>query len=269
MASYVWLAVVGLVAGAAGGLLGIGGSIIIIPAMNELFGLHQHVHQAAALIVNFFVAVPAAYQHTRARAIVWPVVRGMAPAAMVFVLVGVAVSELPIFSGRNQAVLALLFAAFMACVAAADLYRMFRSPLGGSPAQAANYSAWKSALLVGLPAGFVSGLLGVGGGIVMVPLQRRVLRMPLRQAIANSATAIILLSVVGATAKNYAVIREGLDPWWGTFALAGVLIPTAILGSIFGSRLTHTLPVRRIRLAFILVMLLFAVRLALRAVETL
>ena len=46
---------------------------------------------------------------------------------------------------------------------------------------------------------------GVGGGVVAVPLQRRFLGVGLRSAIANSATLIVLLSVVGATAKNLAL----------------------------------------------------------------
>ena len=269
MAGYICLAAVGLFAGLAGGLLGIGGSIIMIPAMNELFGLHQHPHQAAALIVNFFVVVPAVYQHSRARAIVWPVVRGMAPAAAVAVLVGVGVSELPIFAGRNQGYLTLVFAAFMAYVAVADLYKMLSTGAAEPVPASAGRSAWRAALLVGLPAGFVSGVLGVGGGIVMVPLQRRVLHMPLRQAIANSATTIIVLSLVGATTKNYAVISHGPDPWWNSIALAAVLIPTAIVGAFFGGKLTHTLPVPKIRLAFILLLLAFAARMALRASATL
>jgi uncharacterized membrane protein YfcA len=272
LAAYFALAAVGLVAGLAGGLLGIGGSIIMIPAMNELFGLEQHPHQAAALIVNFFVVVPAVYQHSRARAILWPVVRGMAPAAVVAVLLGVAVSELAIFAGPKQGYLALVFVAFMVYAAGTDLWKMIRKGAAEPSPDQVVHSTWKSALLVGLPAGFTSGLLGVGGGIMMVPLQRKILHMPLRQAIANSATTIIILSLVGATTKNYAVITDPVspvDPWWTTFLLAAVLIPTAMVGAFFGGKLTHTLPVKQIRLAFIILLLAFAARMALRAAATL
>ncbi len=268
MDAYIFLAVVGLAAGFAGGLLGIGGSVILIPAMNELFGYHQHVHQGAAMIVNFFVVAPAAVQHARANAIAWPVVKGMAPAAVIAVIVGVFVSELPFFAGSGQAYLVLLFAGFIAYVAAVDLYRMtsrsvVESTSGFGPQ---NVSPWKAGLLVGVPTGITAGLLGVGGGIIMVPLQRRVLHVPLRIAIANSATTIIVLSLVGAATKNYALITEGLmTPWWTTFRLAGVLIPTAMIGATIGSKLVHVLPVKHIRFAFIGLMLVFAVRLFLRA----
>jgi hypothetical protein len=262
----LWLALIGVVAGLTGGLLGIGGSIVMIPGMNVLFGHQQHVHQAAAMIVNFFVVVPAAYQHLRARAIGWPVVRAMAPMGVVAVIAGVELSKLSAFEGPNQVYLTGLFGMFMACVGVAELVRLRH---GGRTAEAAGPDAapaWKAALLVGLPAGLAAGLLGVGGGIVMVPLQRRVLRLPLRMAIANSATAIVLLSPVGAFRKNYAVIADGLcDPWWTALLLAAVLIPTAMCAGFVGGRLTHTLPVDRVRWAFIVLLFAFAAKMCWRA----
>ena len=63
------LALIGLLAGLLGGLLGIGGSIVMIPAMTEVLGPDQHLYQAAAMTVNFFVVVPAVIRHSRAGAI--------------------------------------------------------------------------------------------------------------------------------------------------------------------------------------------------------
>ncbi len=263
------LALIGLVAGLAGGLLGIGGTIVMIPGMNELFGPRQHLHQAAAMIVNFFIVVPAAYQHARARAIHWPVVRGIAAAAVVSVLLGVAASESRLFAGRNQVYLAGLFGVFMFCIGATDLYRMLRRSEQTSPEVAAAVPTWKAALLVGVPTGFISGLLGVGGGIMAVPLQRRLLRIPIRNAIANSATTIIVLSIVGASLKNYAIVADGVAPWSEPVKLAAILIPTAMVASFFGGKLTHTLPVRQVRLAFILLLFVFAFRMVGRALAAL
>ena len=266
---HVYLALIGLLAGLSGGLLGIGGSIVMIPGMNELFGLHQHVHQATAMIVNFFVVVPAAYQHARARAIVWPIVRRMAPAAVIAVLVGVELSETSAFAGRNQAYLTGLFGLFMGYIGLAELLRLLRRDRPADDLNPATVTVWKAALLVGLPTGVVAGLLGVGGGIVMVPLQRRILHVPLRMAIANSATTIIALSLVGAARKNYAVISSGIQPWWEPLGMAAILIPTAMCAAFVGGRLTHTLPVGHVRAAFILLLMVFAVRMCLQATSAL
>ncbi|MCH7812740.1 MAG: sulfite exporter TauE/SafE family protein [Planctomycetes bacterium] len=266
---YALLALIGLMAGLFGGLLGIGGSVVMIPAMNELFGLHQHQHQAVAMIVNFFLVLPAVWQHARARAIVWRVVRGQAPAAVVAVLAGVALSEAPWFQGRGQVYLSGIFGLFLLYEGATGLVRLFRKAGQDRPFDPNKVSVVRAALLVGLPTGIVAGLLGVGGGIVMVPLQRRLLGVPLRQAIANSATTIIPLSLLGASAKNYAVISSGLVAWWKPLVMAGALIPTAMAAAFVGARLTHLLPIRQVRIAFVVLMLIFAARMGLPALAAL
>ncbi len=126
---------------------------------------------------------------------------------------------------------------------------------------------WRPIVWVAVPTGIAAGLLGIGGGIVAVPLQRRFLNIPLRQAIANSATLIIAISFVGATAKNYAYAMQnggGLD----ALILAAVVVPTAIAGSMTGSQLTHKLPIRLLKGIFIVVLLIAAVRFSYTALRS-
>jgi len=260
----VALIVIGLFAGFVGGLLGVGGSIVMIPAMTELLGPDQHLYQAAAMIVNFFVVVPAVVQHRRARAIHAGTVRRLVPLAMLAVVVGVGVSEIPVFAGRGEAYLRAMFGAFLLLAAGADLYRVLRNSRPVSPTTVPSGTAmdtgWSRSMIVAIPVGFVAGLLGVGGGILAVPLQRRVLGISIRVAIANSATIIIATSLVGAMVKNYAYLQDhpgSLRP----FLLALVLIPTAIVGSLYGSSLTHRLPLRVVKAAFFVLLSVAAVRL--------
>ncbi|UCF33200.1 MAG: sulfite exporter TauE/SafE family protein [Phycisphaerales bacterium] len=254
------LALIGLFAGLIGGLLGIGGSIIMIPAMTEVLGPDQHLYQAAAMIVNFFVVVPAVIQHVRARAIAWGTVARLLPIGAAAVIGGVAISELRFFAGSGEAYLRGLFGLFLLLISVSDLYRLFRSEPAASCEESVRRPGWRFAAAIAVPAGLVAGLLGVGGGILAVPLQRRFLAVPIRQAIANSAALIIATSLIGATCKNYAYVvhHEGS---LRSFGLAAVLIPTAAVGSWIGSRLTHTLPRRTVRTAFLIVLLVAAVRL--------
>jgi len=278
------LILIGLFAGLVGGLLGVGGSIVMIPAMTEVLGPDQHKYQAAAMIVNFFVVVPAVYQHRRAKAIDPSTVARLIPLAIVGVLVGVGISELPFFAGEGEAYLRMLFGLFLFLVAGWDLYRRSRRgepessvPNGllanatGGPikwAQKTRQGRWLFAAAVAVPTGLVAGMLGVGGGILAVPLQRRFLRIPIRTAIANSATIIIATSFVGAIAKNYAFVVEN-DHTLATFRLAAVLIPTAIIGSLAGSRLTHRLPLKILKTAFFVLLLFAGVRLTYKAARSL
>jgi len=262
------LTIIGLAAGLVGGTLGVGGSIVMIPAMTELLGPDQHRYQAAAMIVTFFVAAPAAYQHRRAGAIEASTVLRLVPIGVIAIVCGVLLSELRIFAGPNESYLRLLFALFLLTVAATELYQVLRRKGDGAPIASNGHAGnggrppigWGAAAKVAVPTGLVAGLLGVGGGVLAVPLQRKFLKLPIRTAIANSATMIVGTSFVGACVKNYGVVQnpnEGYRP----FLLAAVLIPTAFCGSLIGSRLTHTLPLRLVKTAFLVLLLLAALRL--------
>ena len=267
----IWLALVGLAAGLCGGLLGIGGSIVMIPAMTELLGARQHLYQATALIVGFFVAVPAVVQHARARALRTTVLFRLAPAAVFGSLAGVACSELPVFRGERSNYLTGIFGLFLLCVAAREAWRLLARDHSPEPAadQSDEGSSWIPATLVGVSTGLISGLLGVGGGLVAVPLQRRFLGVGLRTAIANSAALIVLLSIVGATAKNIALAANH-PPYTVAHSvrLALFLIPTAVVGAWVGGRLTHVLPLRIVRTAFTVLLIAAGCRMVQRAVQS-
>ncbi len=255
------LVVTGFFAGFTGGLLGIGGSIIMIPAMTEMLKPDQHLYQASAMIVNFFVVVPSAIQHYKAGAINGPLIRRLLPIAMICVVVGVTISEHPAFHGAGEARLRFLFGLFLLFIAAYDLYRLVRKSAPGAAGEAHIQPSWGFAAAVAVPTGLTAGLLGVGGGVLAVPLQRRFLQVPIRQAIANSATLIIATSFIGAIVKNYTLVTYHGRNLSTSLMLAGVLIPTAIVGASIGSRLTHRLHRRLVQVAFFLLMLFVAVRL--------
>jgi len=250
------LLAIGCAAGILGGLLGIGGSILMIPAMHLIFGPAQHLYQGAAMMVNFFIVLPAAIQHRRAGAVLYRVVRVTIPSAAVAVLAGAWTSSGPWFRGPNEVYLSRLFGAFLLYVAVYNVFLLVRR----RPTQSLDDRAfqaiptWKIALIVGVPTGFFGGLLGIGGGILAVPFQQLFLKIPLRRAIGNSAATIVLMSLIGATFKNYLNAQAGI-PFVAALKLALFLFPTAMIGSFVGSRLTHTLPRPALRIAVILLMI--------------
>lgn len=252
---HLTLVAVGLVGGLVGGLLGVGGSVVMIPAMTTVFGPAQHLYQGAAMIVNFFVALPSVIQHRKAGAILRPIVQMMVPPAVVSVVGGVWLSKGYWFQGANEIYLSRVFGLFLVYVVLYNGYRLFvsrRLPEMDAAAAAA-IPGWRIALAVGVPTGLLGGLLGIGGGAIAVPLQQVILRVPLRRAIANSAVTILPLSLVGATYKNFTNVQAGIS-LAESFRLAVFLIPTAIIGGYLGSYLTHAAPRRFLRGAFILLM---------------
>ena len=257
------IAAVGLAAGVLGGMLGIGGSVLMIPAMVILFGqgtkdpgFNQHLYQAAAMITNVFVIAPATYRHARAGAVRTDVLKRLMPIAAVFIFVGVLVSTLPVFDPEAEVLgasgptwLGRLFAAFLAYVIILNTVRFFRGRREVKGDE--RLDTWRIAS-VGVVMGFVAGLLGIGGGALAVPMQQVLLRLPLRQCIANSAAVICLTASVGAVAKNLALppACDAVD----AIKLAGLLAPTAINGGYLGGALTHKLPVPAVRAIFIALM---------------
>ncbi len=202
-------------------------------------------------MVNFFVAVPSVVQHVRASAVRGDVLRSLLPGAVAGTICGVGLSELAVFRDTGSIYLTGMFGLFLLAVAGREWLSMRRGRSAGD-ADASSAGWFRGVMLVGLPTGVISGLLGVGGGVIAVPLQRRLLGVPLRSAIANSAGMIVVLSVVGTGLKHYGIWRHHAEIGLSEpMRLAVLLIPTAAVGAWIGSRLTHVLPLRVVRLAFV------------------
>jgi uncharacterized membrane protein YfcA len=113
------------------------------------------------------------------------------------------------------------------------------------------------AVLMGLAAGVVAGLLGVGGGALFVPALTLGLGLSQIDAEATSLLAIIPVALVGAwrqRAKGNADIRIGLE--------LGLL---AVVGAATGAALANALPQRALEIGFGLLILVIAGQLARRA----
>jgi len=266
------LAGVGLAAGTLGGLLGVGGSVVMIPTLVILFGqdrvagMNQHLYQASAMAVNVAVALPAAWRHRRAGTMRWGVLKWLMPAALGCIFVGVWLSNLvtdPVWLGR-------LLAGFQVYVIVVNVQKLMGSRGGGADRAAQADGVDQRGELagrdrvraggIGAAMGTAAGLLGIGGGGLAVPMQQVWLRLPLRVCIANSSAVICLTAGFGAVAKM-STLPAGLSAATaGT--IAAVLAPTAIVGGLLGASLTHRLPLGVVRVVFIGLMAVAAWKLA-------
>ncbi len=258
---------IGALGGTIGGMLGVGGGLVMIPAMLFLLGDHfgpdsLHLYKLAAITTSVVVAIPAAVRHWRERAVVFRALGGIVPLALVGVLAGVWAASL--FSGAQTRVLKQIFGGFLEFVVAFNVFQMWRASHGDGglfdhcpmPSRRGVYG-W----IIGFPAGLTAGLLGVGGGIWAVPAQRLFLGVQLRNAIATSAAMIVAVALTTALAQSIAVTRIGaLDPlrgWWLSLWLA----PGAVVGGWVGAGLTHRLPVPTLRHAFHVLLVFAGIRL--------
>jgi uncharacterized membrane protein YfcA len=253
-------AALGLVAGVVGGLAGIGGSLIILPGLGLFMGYDEplrtrhHLYMASAMVVNVLVAAPAAWRHMLAKCVPGPIVKVVMPSMILAMLAGVLLSDQ--VQGER---LVLILAGFIAGYAVLNILRVVRPRKNP-----ATHPPWPHrGLLAGIGGitGVIGGLLGVGGGIVMVPLLQIFARTPLRLAIGASSAVMCVTAVFGSALKVWGLPAHGYRVS-EALILAAAMGPTAVVGSLIGARLTHTLPIRTVRVIVSLLLLAAAARMA-------
>ncbi|MGZ8630232.1 MAG: sulfite exporter TauE/SafE family protein [Actinomycetota bacterium] len=178
--------VIGLVAGVLAGLFGVGGGIVMTPGLQVVLGAPPIVALATPLPVILPTALTGALTYRRAgeideRAAAWMIGPG--------VLASILGALLTKFVDTH---LLLVITAVLLASQAVSILRGRRDRRGPS------FEATPSMYIgIGLVAGFVSGLLGIGGGLVMVPMLAGWLGMPLKRALGTSLLAIVALVIPG------------------------------------------------------------------------
>ena len=251
---YLYLALIGLTAGTASGLLGIGGSVVIIPCLAAIYpDQSYHQHAAAAMIVNSFACLLASLHHRKAGFIQKNVVIAMVPAGVVSICLGVWVSNLDFFTKAHPEYLSKILAVFLAYVVVHNLHKLLdQSHVKEDliPEVAQTNRRWRN-MVPGLMMGLPAGLLGIGGGVIAVPAQQVVLKTHLRNAIANSTSLIVFTAAVAAFYKNYSLsFVEGTSAL-ESLHIAATIAPAGLVGGYLGAKLMHISPVRLIRLIFV------------------
>lgn len=110
-----------------------------------------------------------------------------------------------------------------------------------------------SYVLVGIVAGYFSGLFGIGGGFIMVPLLTFLLGFPVKRAAATSLAAIFLTAIAGVI--GYA-LNDGV-----VWAAAIALSAGSVVGSFIGARLLQVIPQRVMIWIYVVLLTVLAVRL--------
>jgi uncharacterized membrane protein YfcA len=183
---FVVFGVIGALAGFAAGLLGIGGGLIIVPALIFFLEPAQGAHVAVATSLSTIVptSISSVYAHHRHDAVNWPLAALLSPGLVLGAAVG---SQLA--SQLSGLALTAVFGGF--CLLAGA--RMFR------PAQEAlsnNLPGRFVLTAAGLGIGAVSAVVGIGGGTLTVPfLSGR--GIPIHKAVATSAACGLPIAMAG------------------------------------------------------------------------
>jgi len=249
------LLITGMGVGFASGLLGVGGCFIMVPVQFwelKSIGVDPTIAIRIAFGTNLLVVLPTALSgaltHHKKGAVLWKagVTFGIAGAVGAFGGAFIA-SHLP---GK------VLTAAFGVAVILGAIRMLTAKPPKIAEEPSDNITAF---ILWGIPLGIVSGIIGIGGGVLMVPIMFYFLNFKMHQAVGTS-TALMIFTAFGGS-LSYLINGlglQGLPPystgylnWLQFIVLAGGSIPLAIVGA----KTAHLMPAKQLKYIFIIVML--------------
>jgi uncharacterized membrane protein YfcA len=248
----------GMGGGLLAGLFGVGGGLILIPLLGFFLNLNQHQAQGVTLAALLLPTGLPAVLHYRKRGvpIQWPLVGFLICGFMGGVWLGAKIANhIP------STPLRIIFLCLLVLLAA-RMYFM-ESPQGQEEMPYLPLSiqeVWLPGLLIGLAGGFASGLMGIGGAILMNPLM--VWRLRLSQHQAQLASLAMMLPPIGLPGVLvYAQSQSGL-PWM----ILGGLALGFLGGAYFGARLATRIQGPKLRKIFAGVMVAMAGLLLMRGV---
>ncbi|MGA9098475.1 MAG: sulfite exporter TauE/SafE family protein [Methanotrichaceae archaeon] len=250
----------GVLVGMACGLLGVGGAFIMVPiqlwALTSM-GIDATIATRVAFGTGLAVILPTSisgcYGHSCRGVVLWKpgVIMGLSGLAGAFIGGSIAA----------HAPAAVLKTIFGAAVLAGGFRMLLAERIRPGPKPKANplyYVLW------GFPVGIVSGLSGIGGGVLMVPVLVVAMGFSMLQAVGTSTVAIALNSIGGIS--SYAINGMGVPgrPDYSLgyidllqfILLAGTSVPAAQLGV----RFAHFIPGRQLRYIFMALMFYIGLR---------
>ena len=248
------LLITGALVGLVSGLLGVGGCFIMIPVQFWILtamGIDPTIAIRVAFGTNLLVVFPTAisgtFRHHKKKVVLWKQAIILGLTSMLFTFAGAYLAAQ--LSGKILKIifgLAILLGALRMITA-----RPVR--VKGEPhANAITY------ILLGAIFGFVTGLIGIGGGVLIVPLMVIFLNYHMHEAVGTSTAVMIFTSLGGAIAYIlYGLNASGLPPYSLGYVnflqwvlLAGTSIPMAQLGV----HLAHKINPKSLKWIFIVVM---------------
>ena len=270
---------IGIFTGTLAGLLGIGGGLMMVPALT-LFGVPLVQATATSLVGVFLSSVSGSIQNFKAGELNWRV-------SLTLAMFGIVTAQFGAWLGDRltDAVLSLAFAVLLLVTiflmnlkqklkrhqAKAEplpqesnedvsLQNLALSTLSPpEPTQEVRVgSAFGSIAGIGLLAGVLSGLFGVGGGVVMVPLQMLLLSESIKSAVRTSLGAIVAIAVSG-------LIQHTLND--NVLWIPGICLGLGgIIGAQLGTRLLPRLSDRSVNTLFRAFLIGLAVYMAMRGI---
>ena len=259
MLEFLLFPLLGVFAGLAAGLLGVGGGIIVVPVLIYSFtalgfspAVLTHMAVGTSLATIILTSAGSVFQHHRKAAVLWPVLIWLGVGLVLGALLGAKVADL--MRGR---VLQFLFGIFALVIA----FQMVR---GLRPKASRTLPGAGGLTLAGIVIGTVSAIFGIGGGSLSVPFLTWC-NVKMQDAVGTSSAGGMPIALAGAAGFVWTGWHApGLPPYSLGFvylpAFAGIAITSIIFAQI-GAHWAHKLPATTLRKIFAVLLSVVGVKL--------
>jgi uncharacterized protein len=243
---FLFLGVIGIVGGMLSGLVGVGGGIVFVPGLFYIGGWRIQDAVAASLVIIIFSSLSGTMRNARSEDPVnWRVAGLLSLAVAPSSLVGVFISRV-----SPEVVVKVAFATVLIALA----YPTARG--GGEYDSDRKDLPIPLVVLAGTLIGALSGLVGVGGGVVLVPLMVLGMGLTTKRAVSTSLAVVMFTGIVGAAGYVATGFRDVQDL---------LSLPPLIIGSVIGAplgvRIRDWLPESVVRIGFGVFMVIVALHL--------
>ncbi|WP_405294320.1 sulfite exporter TauE/SafE family protein [Methanobrevibacter sp.] len=257
---FIGLILIGICAGFASGLLGVGGGFLIVPLQYFLLK-YIGIEPDLAILISFgtslAIIVPTslsgAYRHSRSMDnIIKPGIR-----LGVFGLIGGALGGL-VASAMPSRILEIIFGCLLLFITVNNVVNINKER-----EDAKIPFNWLSTAIIGLVVGFSSGLLGVGGGIFLIAILTALLGFSLIEAIGTSSVFICLTAIGGFL--SYMLSGWGVSTFPYSIGYVSLInfaliacfsVPMASLGA----KMAHKVPQKKLKIIFSILVLYMALK---------
>ena len=250
----------GVIAGVLAGLFGVGGGVVVVPVLYEVFrllGVPDAVHMQLCIGTSLAIMTPTNIRsylaHKATGAVLTGVVRRWTPG----VLVGIAIGSVVAMFAPSS-VFKIAFVAIAALIASKMLFGQQSWRLGDELPQN------RLAHLYGLGVGLMASLTGVSGGSLCT-IVLTLYGKPIHQAVATSAGIVVPIAIAGTLGYMLAGLpHQGQMPPLsiGFVSLIGFVLmaPLSSFTASYGAKLAHALSRRKLEMAFGLFLLTASLR---------
>ena len=260
------LLLLGVGSGFLAGLLGIGGGMVLVPFLTYLISaqgvnseLAVKMAIATSMAVIIFTSISSVRAHHKRGAVRWDIVRKLAPG----IVVGSMIGSIGVFSILKGAYLAIFFGVFVAFSAT----QMF---LDKKPPPSRQMPGTGGQLVAGGCIGFLSGLVGAGGGFISVPFMTWC-NVAIHAAVATSAALgfpIAVANVAGYIVSGFSVTGLPSASFGYIYLPALALIAAAsVCTAPLGAKAAHSLPVKRLKRVFAVMLYALAIYMLLKGIK--